>query len=194
MEKLRAVFRDDVDMVKSHGEVNHQAIKVSVHKARTARFIHEYREDWSTAVHDATLSAKPNWHELPGIDELPGAVVPTWAKIFATLTLVGWSTSTFTRNRSHLVKKEGVRSNVRAGMKTPLSLLRLGLPARMPVRAKGESVKVPPRSGRQIPGTEGKRRRRQWGRTKETQGWCSHGTERFRVGRRRRERKRWKLC
>ena len=37
------------------------------------------------------------------------------------LTLMGWSTSTFTRNRSHLVKKEGVRSSVRARMKTPLS-------------------------------------------------------------------------
>ena len=34
---------------------------------------------------------------------------------------MGWITSIFTRNRSHLVKKEGVRSNVRARMKTPLS-------------------------------------------------------------------------
>ena len=35
------------------------------------------------------------------------------------LTLVGWSTSTFTRNRSHLVKTEAVRSNVRSRFKTP---------------------------------------------------------------------------
>ena len=35
---------------------------------------------------------------------------------------MGWSPATFTSNRSYLVKKEGVRSNARAGMKTPLSL------------------------------------------------------------------------
>ena len=41
-------------------------------------------------------------------------------KILAPImTLVGWSTSTFTRNRSHLVKKEAVRSNVRSRFKTP---------------------------------------------------------------------------
>ena len=35
------------------------------------------------------------------------------------MTLVGWSTSTFTRNRPHLVKKKAVRSNVRSRFKTP---------------------------------------------------------------------------
>ena len=38
-------------------------------------------------------------------------------------------------------------------------------------------------------GNRRKRRRRQRGRTRETQGWCLHITDRLRVGRRRRERK-----
>ena len=39
VEKLRAAFEDDVEMVTSHGEANHQAIQLPVHKKRTARFI-----------------------------------------------------------------------------------------------------------------------------------------------------------
>ena len=44
-----------------------------VHKVRIVRFVNKDPEDWSTAVHDAALSAKPNWHKPPGIYELPGA-------------------------------------------------------------------------------------------------------------------------
>ena len=51
----------------------------------------------------------------------------------------------------------------------------------MPVRAIARSVQVPLRSDREIPGTEKKRRRRQWGRIQETRRWCAHGTEHFRV-------------
>ena len=60
-----------------------------VHKVRIARVINKDPEDWSTAVHDAALSAKSNWHEPPGIYELPGATVPTWAKIGAYID-AGW--------------------------------------------------------------------------------------------------------
>ena len=45
---------------------------------------------------------------------------PPGQRLAPMSTLVGWSASTFTRNRSHLAQKEGVRSNVRAGIKTPL--------------------------------------------------------------------------
>ena len=121
VEKLRAAFQDVVDMVTSHGEANHQAIKIPVHKVRIAPFIYKDLEHWLTAVHDAALSAKSNWHEPPGIDQLPGAGIPTWEKIDAYVDTGGLSTLTFTTNRLHLVKKEGVRSNVRAWMKTPLS-------------------------------------------------------------------------
>ena len=58
-------------------------------KARISRFINQDLEDWSNAVHDAALSAGSNWHEPPGIDELPGAVVPTWAKIGAYIDAGG---------------------------------------------------------------------------------------------------------
>ena len=81
VEKLRAAIQDGVDLVTSHGEANHQAIQMPAHKARIARFINKDLEDWSTAVHDAALTAKSNWHEPPGIYELPGAGVPTWAMI-----------------------------------------------------------------------------------------------------------------
>ena len=64
----------------SHGETNHQAIKIPVHKVRIARFINKGFEDWSTAVHDAAPSAKSNWHEPPRIKQLSGSVVPTWEK------------------------------------------------------------------------------------------------------------------
>ena len=57
VEKLRAAFQDGVDMVTSHGEANHQAIQMLVHKMRIARFNKDL-EDWSTAVHNAALSAK----------------------------------------------------------------------------------------------------------------------------------------
>ena len=43
--------------------------------------MNEDPEDWSTAVHDGALSSTSNWRKPPGIYELPGAVVPTWAKI-----------------------------------------------------------------------------------------------------------------
>ena len=69
--ELRAAFQDGVDMVISHGEAHHQAISLPVHKVRIARFINKYPEHWSIAVHDAALSAKSNWHEPPGIYELP---------------------------------------------------------------------------------------------------------------------------
>ena len=88
-EKLRPAFQDDVDMVTSHGEANHQAIKIPVHKVRIACFINKDLEDWSTAVHDAALSVKSNWHEPPGIDHLPGAVVPTWENIGANIDAGG---------------------------------------------------------------------------------------------------------
>ena len=105
---------------------------------------------------------------------------------------MGWITSIFTRNRSHLVKKEGVRSNVRARMKTPLSF-------RASAGASGGECrfewKGDPCKYRHDPTDKSREKNesggvvRQWGRTQETQGWCSHDTERFRVGRRRRERK-----
>ena len=89
VEKLRAAFQDGVDMVTSHGEANHQAIQMPVNKARIARFINKDLKDWSIAVHNAALSAKSNWHEPPGIDELPGAVVSHWAKIGAYIDAGG---------------------------------------------------------------------------------------------------------
>ena len=89
VEKLRAAFKDDVDMVTSHGEANHQAINIPVHKVRIARFINKDLEDSSTADHDAALSAKYNWYEPPGIDRLPGAVVPTWEKVGACIDAGG---------------------------------------------------------------------------------------------------------
>ena len=63
VEKLRAAFQDGVDMVTSHGEVNHQAIQMSVHKARITRFVNNDLTYWSTVVHDAALSANFHWHE-----------------------------------------------------------------------------------------------------------------------------------
>ena len=83
VEKLRAEYQDIVYMVTSYGETNHQAIQLPVYKASKARFINNDLEDWSTTVYDAALSAKSNWHEPPGIDEMPGAMAPTWAKIGA---------------------------------------------------------------------------------------------------------------
>ena len=46
-------------------------------------FINKDLEDCPTAVHDAALSVKFNWHEPRGIDELPAVVLPTWTKIGA---------------------------------------------------------------------------------------------------------------
>ena len=120
LEMLRAAFQDGVVMVTSHGEANHQAIQMLVHKTRIARF-NKNLEDWSTAVHDAALSAKSNWHEPPGIDELPGAVVPTWAKIGAYIDAGGLEHGDIYKEPVVPREKEGVRSNGRAGMKTPLS-------------------------------------------------------------------------
>ena len=74
-------LQDGVDMVTSHGEANHLAIQIPVHKAGVACFINNDIEEWSTAVQEAALSAKSNWHEPPGIDELPGSVLLTWAKV-----------------------------------------------------------------------------------------------------------------
>ena len=37
-------------------------------------------QSWSADAHHATLSAKFNSHEPPGIDELLRAVLSTWAK------------------------------------------------------------------------------------------------------------------
>ena len=115
--------------------------------------------------------------------------LPPEKRLAPILTLVGWSTSTFTTNQSHFVKKEGMRSSVRARIMAPLSFRASIGPSggdagssEREIRASTATIR------RQIPGTEGKRRRRQCGRTQETHGWCSHGTERFRVGRRRRER------
>ena len=39
-------------MVTSHGEANHQAIQLPVHKKRITRFVNKDLEDWPTAVHD----------------------------------------------------------------------------------------------------------------------------------------------
>ena len=48
--------------------------------------------------------------EPPGIDDLLGAVLPTWAKVGAyTLTPVGWRTSIFTKTR-RTSRKKGERS------------------------------------------------------------------------------------
>ena len=92
VEKLRTAFQDGVDMVTSHGEANHQAIQMPVHKVRIALFINKDPEDWWTAVHDAALSAKSNWHE-PNCQE---RWFPPGQRLAPILTLVGWSTSTFT--------------------------------------------------------------------------------------------------
>lgn len=54
---------------------NQQAILMPVHKASIARFIRQYVEDWSTAVHEVALFANSNWHEPPRIDKFPGAVL-----------------------------------------------------------------------------------------------------------------------
>ena len=70
-------------MVTSHDEVNHPAIQMPIQKARKALSIKKDIRNWSTPVHDAALSAKFNWHEPPGIDELPGAVLSTWANVGA---------------------------------------------------------------------------------------------------------------
>ena len=52
--------------------------------------LHQQRSrGWSTAVHDAAISAKSNWHEQPGIDEFPGALVPIWAKFGAFIDAGG---------------------------------------------------------------------------------------------------------
>ena len=45
VEKIRAAFAEEVEMVASHAEANHQAIKVPVHKARIARFINKDLEE-----------------------------------------------------------------------------------------------------------------------------------------------------
>ena len=168
VENLRAEFQDGVYMVTSHGETNLQVIQLPVYKARKAPFISNDIKDCSTAVRDAALSAKSNnWHEPPGIDEMPGVVIPTWAKIGAYMTrVVGWSTVKFTRNWSYLVNREGVRSNVRAGMTPPLSFrVSAGLPGGDAVSSEMEVRTRTATIGRQIPGTAGKRRRRKWGRT-----------------------------
>ena len=98
---------------------------------------------------------------------MPGVVIPTWAKIGAYMTrVVGWSTVKFTRNWSYLVNREGVRSNVRAGMTAPLSFrVSEGLPGGDAVSSEMEVRTRTATIGRQIPGTAGKRRRRKWGRT-----------------------------
>ena len=46
-------------------------------------------EEWSTAVHDAALSAKSNWDEPTGLGELPAVVAPTWTKIRAYIDASG---------------------------------------------------------------------------------------------------------
>ena len=109
-------------MVISHGETNHQAIRIPVHKVRIARFINKDFEDWSTAVHDAAPSAKSNWHEPPRVNQLSGSVVPIWEKSGA-YTDAGGLEHVDIHNEPVVprVKKESVRLNVRARMKTPLS-------------------------------------------------------------------------
>ena len=57
VKNLRAALQDSVDMVISHGEANHQAIQMPVHKVRVARFNNGHPEDWSIAVHGAPLFA-----------------------------------------------------------------------------------------------------------------------------------------
>ena len=59
VEKLCAAFEDGVEMVTSHGDANHQAIQLPIHKKRIARFINKDLED------------------------LPAVVLPTWSKIAA---------------------------------------------------------------------------------------------------------------
>ena len=81
MATIRAAFAEEVEIVASHVEVNHQAIQVPVKKARIARFINTDIEGWSTAVHDAARSAISSFHKPSGIREMPAVVVPTWAKI-----------------------------------------------------------------------------------------------------------------
>ena len=92
-----------------------------VHKVRIARFINKDPEDWSTVVHDAALSTKSNWHEPPGIYELPGAVVPTWAKIGVYSDAGGLEHVDIHKEPVAPRAKGGRASNVRARMKTPLS-------------------------------------------------------------------------
>ena len=104
--ELRAAFQDGVNMVTSHGKANHQAIYIPVHKVKIGRFSNKDPEDWSTAVHDAALSAKSNWHEPPGIYELPRAVVPTWAKIGVYIDADGLEHVDIHKEpESHLVRK-----------------------------------------------------------------------------------------
>ena len=60
-----------------------------MHKASTARFINKDVEHWPTVVHDAALSAKSNRHETPGIGELTGTAVLTWAHLNAYIDFGG---------------------------------------------------------------------------------------------------------
>ena len=117
----KAAFQDGIDMVTSHGEANHQAIQIPVHKVKIARFINKDLKDWSTAF---TTQVSP--FILTGTSRRGSTNCHEWwfppgQGLAPILTLVGWSTPTFTKNRSHLVTKEGVRSNVRTRTKKLLS-------------------------------------------------------------------------
>ena len=167
-----------------------------VHKVRIARFINKDPDDRSTAVHDAALSAKSKWHEPPGIYELPGAVVPTWAKIGAHIDADGLEHVDI--HKEPVAPREKGGREVKRARKDEVSaqLPCFGWASREECRfeQKGDPCKY-----RHDPTDKSREQNesggvfRQWGRTQETQGWCSHDTERFCVGRRRRKRKKWKL-
>lgn len=102
VEKLRAAFQHGVNMGTSHGQIKHQAIRMSVHKMRIDCFISVVIEDLSTVV-TTTLSATSYWHEPLGTNFQEGCSLP-WRRLAPVLTLVGLRTSISTRSRSHLSK------------------------------------------------------------------------------------------
>ena len=172
---------------------------------RIVRFINNDVEDWSTAVYDAALSATSNWHKPPGIDQLLGAVVPTWAKIVAYIDAGGLEHVDI--HKEPVAPREKRGRAVKRGRKNEDSaqlLCSVGPPggdagsSEREIRASTATIR-PTNSGSRRkaeeapvgPHTRNPRllfARYLWGRTQETQGCCSHGTERFRVGRRRRQR------